>query len=492
MRDYKRHIKTAVLIFLISLSFVLVVRLWSIGNYFGMGFTNVMTEMTDTVKTPVLRLFKRLGSGGISQDLEYVLRPKRIVINSADKRSVIYTDDENYTKFYKFASGIISQIEAGDIKINNVETVSKEDYFAALKSKSVLIDYDNKYSYEIFSMINSGRNSNTLLDNSGIVREYILNIADNVLNYSSLYIMDYNTETVKKFTFEMDKTELNNLMEKHFSNNSSFDVPFSSFELNFHTGANTDGTPAKVVFNPLTTIRLVSESKNEIVSYMPDSDYDAIEKELLRMFNINVMSAGKYTDIDGSKNFVEKNASLKISSEGYIEYSSAEGGRGIEIVAKADKKTFTAGDALTSASEFLFEITNLIQHLDGVSIRANGDLTETGTSGSYEIYFDYYMMGVPIFQIDKNTQMPSSAVIMKVENGYLKYFKQYLRAYSLGEEKKVRETIITAADELVSNMSDEISQVKIVKAHDCFVDSGKEELLPDWVFEIDGYSGLYR
>lgn len=492
MREYKRHIKTALLIFLISLSFVLVVRLWSINSYFGTGFTNVMTEMTDSAFSPVLRLFKKLGNDRASQSLEYILRPKRIIINSADKRSIINTHDENYLKFYRLGQEIISQVESGSIKIVSSENVSKEEYYSALKSKSMLVDYENKYSSEIFSMINGGKTSNKFLDSNSIVSEYILNISDNVLNYSSLYIMDYNTEAAKKITLEMDKTEMNNIMEKHFSEQSSSDIPFYSFELNFHTGVNTDGTPAKVVFNPFTTIRLVSEEKHGIISHAPDTDYDILEKELLKKFNINVMSAGKYTDIDGSKNFVEKNANLKLSSEGYIEYISTDGSHGIEIIDKTDNKAITPNEALSASSEFLFEISNIIHGLDDVSVRLSGDVAETISSGSYIICFDYYIQGMPIFQSDTTTQSPSNAVIIKVENGYLKYYKQYIRTYEIAQEKETQKTIITAADELVSKMSDEISQVKISKAYDCFVDSGQKELFPDWVFEIDGYTGLYK
>jgi len=94
--------------------------------------------------------------------------------------------------------------------------------------------------------------------------------------------------------------------------------------------------------------------------------------------------------------------------------------------------------------------------------------------------------------MDNSTNIITNSVVAEVENGYLTYYKHYIRTYEYAEEKTVRETMITAADALVSRMVDDGGQMRINQAYECFIDTGSGEPEADWVFEIDGLGGLYR
>ena len=124
--DYKRHIKTVLLISLIVLSFVLVVRLWSVGNYFGSGFKDFIGKTSDRLKAPIVRIFKEFGRDNATHNFEYVLSPKRIVVNSSDKRSILNSPDKDFEKFYEVSTKIIGQVKSGEVKRKSVESVSEE------------------------------------------------------------------------------------------------------------------------------------------------------------------------------------------------------------------------------------------------------------------------------------------------------------------------------------------------------------------------------
>ena len=125
-------------------------------------------------------------------------------------------------------------------------------------------------------------------------------------------------------------------------------------------------------------------------------------------------------------------------------------------------------------------------------LRISGDLVEGNSPGKYTIRYDYYIGGLPVFQVDGKSGEVINSVVAEVENGYLKYYKHYLRTYDFIEEKTVQETMITAADALVSKMSIDNGQIKISKAYECFIDSKESMPEADWVFEIEGVNGLYR
>ncbi|MBR5507788.1 MAG: hypothetical protein IKV88_07070 [Clostridia bacterium] len=491
-RDYKRYFKNLLLIFLIAMSFFLVFRLWSVGNYFGTGFKDTFESLFDVIRDPVVSLFGNDKDDSSSKDLKFILSPKRIVANFSDKRSVMNNDDADFLSFYEETIEIMKKIEAGEISIKSVENVSEDDYYAALKGKSVLIDFDSKYDYNLFGVVTGVSGESKLMKNSAVVREFIISMPENVLDYTMLYIKDYSDETVYKFLLEMNKTDMEELLRKRLSEDTLSGTYFYSYELNFHVEQNADGSPVKVVFEPLASVNLMPEAKTGVRAerYVAGSE-EINENELLKKFNMNVRSAGKYTDIDGSRNFIEKNATLKISADGYIEYIATEAGKGVKISDISDDSFFDIGAATTVSSEFVTEIFEMLPKSEDDSIRITGDLTEGTSDGKYRICYDYYIGGLPIFQLDKNSGLITNSVVLEIENGYITYYKHYIRTYGYTEEETVRDTMLTAADALVSKMTSG-EQMRINKAYECFIDSGEGTPEADWVFEIAGLGGLYR
>ena len=492
-KEYKRYLKNSLLIFLIALSFFLVFRLWSVSNYFGDGLAQSISNIARVIKKPFINLFDREDDSSL-ENLKYVLSPKRIVVNYDEKRSIMQSNEDDFFAFYEHFLEILRKTESGEIKIESVENVSQSDYYASLKSKSVLVDYDTLYDYNLLTAVTDVVGESRLMTDSSVFREIIISMPENVLNYTALYIMDYNDKKVYKYMLNMDKTVLEGLLNTRLAENPSPGTYFYSFELNFHVEENEDGSPAKVLFYPMTSVALMPEERQGIISYKHGLNGEEFENEsqILKLFNINTMSAGKYTDIDGSKNFVENNATLKIGADGFIEYISTDEKKGVLLTEISENKSFDVGLATIVTSGFVNEIYNLLENSGNEMLRISGDLTEGDSPGKYTIKYDYYIGGVPVFQLDEKSGEVINSVVARVEDGYLKYYKHYLRTYDYIEEKTVQQTMLAAADELVDKMSVDNSQMKISKAYECFVDSKENLPASDWVFEIEGMDGLYR
>lgn len=484
MKASKRHIKTFILIFLIALNFVLVVRLWSAASYFGTGFTDVINDIKDSVKKPVLKIFTELSNNDAPKNLENVLRPKRIVLNDSGKRSIINISNDDFNEIYYASSGILSDVASGKIKIKETQMVSQNEYFAALKTKSVLVDFDNKYSGKMFLKM-AGVKESDIIDENFSVREYILNFSDNVLNRTSLFVMDYNQGVAYRHSFDLKKSEFDTLIKNHMKKSEAADIPFYSFEINFHIDENSDGSDAKVLFEPLITIGMVPTEQNVVSVKKAEFDIN----ELLKAFGINNVSAGKYKDIDGSENFVAQNADLKISSEGYIEYNSAGE---IALSENGNESLTGAYEALVMATEFVTQISEIVSQNDNSSIRLCEDIVKDEKTGSYKIYFDFYKEGIPVLYEDKAANTLNHAVEVELKNGSLIYYKQYVKNYVTEKDKVMSKTMISSADEFISKMSDGKNQIKIEKAYECYVDTKGEQLTADWVFVPSDQKEIYR
>lgn len=494
-RDYKRYIKNVLLSFLIAMSFILTLKLWSVDYYFGNGFIGSLSALTDKVSLPITNFFEGFTQKDRSKSLEAMLRPKRIALNWSNKRSIINEGDGDYMKFYEASFELFNKIESGEIKIKSSENVSSDDYLSVLKGKSILIDYDNKYDYKIFSSVLTSSDKTRLSDDISIIREYIISLSDNVLNYTTLYIKDYKTNNIYKYMFEYDKKSLEMLLSSRLSSSKTENTPLYAFELNFHKRESSDGTVSKTVFNPFASVVLYPEERNVVKPHRYSQDEDARyfnESDILKKFNINTMTVNKYVDVDGVKVFVENDATLKISPDGYLEYKALEGGRGIAISDVSGKTPQGSASLVSLATDFVMSVYRSLPSTANVELRISEDVPEEQKQTLYTVRYDYFINGMAIFQFDNASQKIVNAVTVEIENGYLKYYKHYLRTYEFIDKKYTAPSMIKAADALVSKISSAEEQIVIERSYECFVDDGAPELKAEWVFGLGTYTGLFR
>ena len=66
-------------------------KIW-FGSYFlPHGITDMLENLNEHIITPVSALFGKARSGGFSQNISSLIKPEKIVANSAGKRSVLYS-----------------------------------------------------------------------------------------------------------------------------------------------------------------------------------------------------------------------------------------------------------------------------------------------------------------------------------------------------------------------------------------------------------------
>ncbi len=487
----KRILKDTILAFLICLNLFLVFQIWFNTNMFSVDSISETSKLEEFLIKPVKKLFSQKNNGGFSENLRNLMRPQRIILNKSNSRAVLYDEDESYQKILSYTDELIRGILNGNTKINKIETISLDDYCAVLKRNSVYLDYDNFCDFRLFSAAICGESKNQLTNDLSVVRECLLSPADNTLNNVAVYIKDYKTSNIMKYIIDEKKDVLEQELTSYFQTHTKESTLNYSFELNFHKQESGDGSLVRLVFDPLIIFNLVSsdmqgaESDTELLYRWPQIQEEKAN-EILGAFKINPMTMRKYTNLTNARVFVENEATLTLSTDGILEYKTIEGGQGLLIANDEQKNNFDIYNAVSSAVNFIYQVNEELPYDLISSLRFNSDLTGGANQGSYTISFDLYTNGYPILQTDTMTGENTHCITMKIENGYLKYYRQFIRKYHPDGNSLSITPVINAVDGLIDDLNSQNDFLNVLNVGRCYVDSGTDNnLVPQWNIRVE-------
>lgn len=483
----KRWFKDVLLAVLVVSSLVMVYRIW-FGRYLS---SNWYDDSPLNVKKFVSTHFSWLSGGAktFSENMKILLKPEKIVVNQSANRVEITANDARYENLRETSEDFLKNMLLGEAKILSKSSASQEEYFSALKGKSLFVCYGNKIDSRLVSMSISGESKGKITDDVSELKEVLILLNDNVLNNVNVYIADTKNDNVVKYSVEYNKARLDKAVGEIFEAKISGSVPSYSFELNFHK--SPEGESAKVLFSPTILLQVVPEQTPCIYggAIMDFSDEhginNAVEDAVLRAFKMNPMTMRKFTDVSGSAVFVENYGTLVINPSGLVEFKAEQGSNGITLSENASAAAVDVYEATTLAVDFISNVCAVFPNAVINNLQINSDITsELGKSGSYTFKFDYFISGSPVF-IQNSEGKAESAIELTLENGNLVYYRQHLKEYYTLDEATSGITAINAADKIVENTKEEELPVYIKRLSTCFLDNGDEKLSRLWVFELD-------
>ena len=247
-----------------------------------------------------------------------------------------------------------------------------------------------------------------------------------------------------------------------------------SFDLKFDQPFGTQ----KTTLNPLIQIYSSAvpnrscEAKNPIINE-DLSVNESIVDEILKIFNINPNTMRRYTQAGGTVVFVENNGTLKISTDGYIEYEAT--GNGIEISSAANKYSAVVNTAA---------IANGVNKASG----SNAAIRLSYAEKNNEIKFDYIVGGL---KMNIENDKISSGVEAVVENGYLKSYKQLVRSYRVSAQSLEPSEFFTALDSAIAKYSEFMNEIKINDMYIGYTDDGSTGTKKaDWIVDVNNVIAL--
>lgn len=393
---------------------------------------------------------------------EEVLNPAKIIINNLDNHIAVTKSSENYSIICPEIKNILKACFVSD---SNAESDTKE-WNEQLKSKSCYFNYPVMYDATYFA-------SQLSLEYKGKInyfKEFLIANDPRLPSVMYVYAKDAETEKIEKTKINYESKDI----DAFLNNNKiiSDDVNYYSFELNFDT--NEDKTLKEhVLIDHDVLINITDKNVKGIKEKNLFDNIDsniALYSDILSVFNYNTTNIRKYVESDNSMVFVENYGTLKLHSNGQLEYISTDESKGIDL------KSGSVNGCLNSCITFVNTVTNLMDNDKSMYFEISSDIHGIN-SKNFTLTFDYYIYDNKI-DIPEERHFQKNAITMEVKNGKIVAYKQIFVSYIPTNETINCGSAIMAIDQLETH-NETISDIFVAYKFD----QKRDLWLPLWNIE---------
>lgn len=403
MNKLREKTKTLILLLLILVSIVLATVIWSgdqISGLFSMFFSEE----------------KSIASNQTELTEFYFGSPERILIHLNGEKILLSEDGPYYAHIWKqIRESLRIFLSTSDKK---AIAVSDSVWQEACKENSIFLDYNVTYTTEFFSQIFHSEYKTDGFDFNQIVirfpKIYSSQYAFLMRNEKSGQIYQFYV-TDSSLVLDKNVKVLNQLPKQ--------DGLIFSFEINFDKNADSASAQTQNVLIDSMVLLNQQESKydvyqavNPLLNVNGKLDNPLIQS-IAALFQVNAQTMSKYVDENGSITFVENYATLKIHSDGLIEYQVTD--------PTAAPPLKSEGSPAALSAEFIGQILTLTQGHPDLLFQTDID---RGTADHDFIYeFDYRMGSSPIsLTVDGKKE---TAITLEIKDNKLISYRHYLRRY---------------------------------------------------------------
>lgn len=460
----KETIKSILLVVLVITNFILgsqvlsTQKLWSDDGY------NFFVNMK---KNPISTFFINIFSGNSKNEpLTNLEAPERIIVNTGyqTSRRALTSTDENFSEILLYANELLTIAFSEEQQFIKVP---KDEFFSALSTRSVYLRYPTDYDAALFSyLLGAGTPDSSL----GFTQ--IKNVVISADGY--IYIEDSSNGDIYRFFTGITAQPIIDIIEEINEDTTNSSVINYAFDLGFDKAFSTQ----KTVLSP--TIPIYSDSfevetviANNILLSKTNSPAEHIISEILPLFNMNPNSFRRYTEVDGTIVYVENNAVLKVTTDGYIHYLPKDDGILISTLTSPN-----VNDSVAAVAGFVDKV-NSAAGLDS-AMQLSSKLTASElSSDTLTVTLDYLANGRPV------KLNSGSAVSVSIRNGRITGYIHKLTEFERTGKYVYVDNYIDALDAAIMQFENQINGIEINKMDVCYLASGnEEELFPDWYVEV--------
>ena len=387
----------------------------------------------------------------IASITESLTLPEKIIVNTGYQSSrFIYRRDSEYFTYINSTASEIIKSAFSDAK--SAVSISPEDWYSALTSKSLYLSYPCSFSTGIFaSFLGISAQELPVSEFSDIV------IGEN----GNLYLGGSDTYCKIPVSSSLISPIIQDVTLEHSDDESVINY---SFDLYFDENSGEDTT----VLSPMILIYSEPVTAFTVIPQNPlEKDGQVSEKPLwsvLPVFGVNKSSARSYTEADGTFVYVENNGILKITTNGILTFTARENGIKLQ-----------GGSTSSKIAAFIDNVN------DKIGINTDICLTLAEISdGSEHFEFDYMVEGYPVEYDDR------SAISITVSNGYLTEYSQVMRHFDITEAESTSPDFIQALDDIIAAYHGSMYEMRITEMYPAFLDDfSNSEMGINWNILVD-------
>lgn len=458
----KEQIKSITLTLLVMLNLVLGSnilldkKLWP----YGYNFFNI-------ANFPIIQWFKNKPDEQREfQKIVHLTLPAKIIFNTGDQatRFSVNSNNAEYNTIIEYCNEILGVVLG--LPEEKIIGVTSEEWFSSLMSDSIYLNYYTEYDTQLFANFLGLRNTE-VFNKVKSFSNVVISLSDNVTVYfedieSNKY---YKIKTGRRFA---DFKEIADDIVANKDDNVSKEYAINySFDLNFDKAFGEQ----KTIIDSMVPI-YSNVSKVPVVfskEVLMNSGNTGIN-ELAKVFNVKANTARRYTEADETIVYVENNATLKIHSNGMIEYKARD--NGIQL-----SNSGGMYNNISKLNEFVGRINSVIGINDSIYLSSKASRDEN------VITFDYVCEGMPV---KINIDDMKNAVYCEISDGYIKEYKHIIKDYEMTGEYFETPEYIYAVDNAIQKYSALTGEIKINKLYLAYNDNGLNDTLSaDWNAEVE-------
>ncbi len=406
----KESIKTLLLISLVICSVVLTTQIWFNEKLWSSDY-----DFFSVFKDKISSVFIGNSDDPLSiRDtgaFNSIFAPNTILLSDSSGRSLYDSStDEGAT-----INLVINDVIKTALSTKTVSPVTEDEWKSVIKSNNIYADY-----HVPVSVVAIGN----FLEADTVKTEGFLNFDKILIDCEKLsntiipvYFRDSSTNSHYRINTSFDKAELSKLFE-----NTKEDLNLSySFELGLDKKAQGEGSKHQSVLLDSYVLLSLDETpmnsiKGEKLDILSNTDH------ILESFGYNKKTVRKFTQTNGTENYIDSKSTLVINPEGFIEYTAVSDSSGLKIGDDSDITTAAAGVASlidTVLSEFYLN--------SGTKLFISSPLTETDSS-THKLTFSYLFDAIRI-----NSDSPDCTVT--VTDGKITYLKLYIKNFFVSAQE---------------------------------------------------------
>ena len=463
----KESLKTAALVLLVFCSIILTINKWFSEKLWpdGYNFFSNLTSYFSFGEKPVKKTYY------LSK--ENISNPSKIIVNNNELRALYTNTSVNYNTMLPMVKSILKS----GLSEKEFSQTTPEKWKDSLKGASVYIAYPVSYDAKTFSAI-----MDTAISDFGIasMKEFIIAFDNDSPGKAHMLINDDSAEKFVDVPLNIDLNRLSEIIEK-YAVSSVGEYPYS-FELNFDK--KNDSVKQKIIIEPQVILPLnsgITASVTRINYFDKISENKDLYLPILRSFGFNTTNIKKYIDTDNSIVFVENYGSIRMYSDGLLEYRALDDTKGIALDSSSNT---SAGfyDNFIDCIEFVNNVwdTALASHNMDINLSS---VSSNDSDGSFRLTIDYYADGMEVISRLKKTdthEKINHAIEITVKNSRIVSYRQIVNGYNSNNDGIEHMSVIEALDILMASdsiKSDTITDVYLAYAGDAV----KTVCNPCWV-----------
>lgn len=377
---YKEPIKTVILCLLLISIFVLVARLWIFEELYNVADTSDIVSILSR-RGNGIGPANTLGEEG-TQRLGEIFIPLRMVASYGSDRSFVTHENgafENYyTEIKTRMTEILSKKGAAFTPVNDPDEWQK-----AISVNSLFLDYTESISLRLLCQ-NLGISSP--MEGDDIEVRYVALHCDEQRRVAQLYLKDAKKQMVYMLETGLDGKIVDVTAKIARDTEQKKGASYLFEEEKALAKGMQLGLGSEQVFFERPIVQPVITVQNPMV-FQTESQ-DLIEKNILNVFLYNASTVKKYTS-DSGQVFVENFSTLRIDSDGLVEYHATQTDRGIALFSASQ-----VGAAILSRYDIVQSAYQLLFSLDRQVVGGDGGLIYCGMEyltdqKCYRLYFNY-------------------------------------------------------------------------------------------------------